>query len=110
MGEPIKVAIAELKKRSRDTQRRRWALIVKSELDLDEGGIDETMKRPDLEGLFHEHYEAWQSHTDSFEEYDDLCGRENALDEAIDVLQEIVDHGIHAFSPDHPRFNKEPTP
>lgn len=96
--------LEELEKRSKDTQRRRWALVVESELDLSDGDINETMKHPGLETLFHEVYEAWQNNTDTWEEYDSLIGREEALDEACQVVRDVIAYGYDAFDPSHPRF------
>ena len=105
---PAEVIRNQLQIKAREMQRRRWAEVVALALDqCEDDSVEKLMQHPELEQLFEKHYERWQTLTDSWEEYDALMGREEAFDAAAQIAQTVIDHGIHAFDPNHPRFREE---
>jgi hypothetical protein len=72
----------------------------------------ETMSDEQLEAKFDEVYDDWSAYASSeaWEALDEYAGREQGLNETKTWAQELIDYGIHAFDPDHPRFKQDPAP
>lgn len=102
---PAEVIRDELKRLADQAHRRREAIIFTVGTDdIEDDSIERAMLLPNLEELAAAAYDRFDEVTDSWEEVDDLRGREDAFNEAAQVAQDVIDYGIHAFDPNHARF------
>ena len=67
------------------------------------------MSDSELEEAFDQHYDDWSAYADSesWEHRDHEEGRIAGYLKAAEYAQAVIDHGIHAFDPNHPRNREE---